>query len=284
MNKKSEINTMVHMGKISYINASPVYYGLDHGLLPDWLKMVSDVPSALNQQIKTGQIKVSPVSAAFYAMNHKELLLLPDLSISCRGRVLSVILASNYAIDDLNGKKVLFSRESASAASFLKMIFNQKKITPVFEIGDVNDFEAVSKSADAALVIGDAALTHPWNRVFENCSDLGQLWYEMTGLPFVFAVWVVRRSFANEQPETVTQIHKLLLESKRMGYQNLDKVVDAGKNKLLLKDSIINEYFDLLYCDLDNEKVKAMGMFFNFLFEQGIISEKAGIDFFSPVL
>ena len=94
----------VTMGKISYINASPVFYGLDHGLLPPWLKMESDVPSVLNRKIITGQIKISPISAAFYAMNHKELLLLPDLSISCHGRVLSVILASHYPIDDLEGK------------------------------------------------------------------------------------------------------------------------------------------------------------------------------------
>jgi chorismate dehydratase len=283
MNDNLKNQMIVHMGKISYINASPVYYGLDHGLLPQWLKMVADVPSVLNQQIKTGQIKVSPVSAAFYAMNHKDLLLLPDLSISCHGRVLSVILASNHAIEDLEGKKVIFSRESASAASFLKMIFNQRKITPVFEIGDVNDFKAVSKSADAVLVIGDAALKHPWGNAFENCIDLGQLWYEMTGLPFVFAVWVVRRSFANEQPGIVKQIHKLLLDSKKTGYENLDKVVQAGKDKLNVKHSLIKEYFDLLFCDLDNEKIKAMGLFFDSLFDQGIISEKVTINFFNSV-
>jgi chorismate dehydratase len=280
MNDNLKSHTMVNMGKISYINASPVYYGLDHGLLPHWLKMVADVPSALNQQIKTGQIKVSPVSAAFYAMNHKDLLLLPDLSISCRGRVLSVILASNHAIEDLEGKKVIFSRESVSAASFMKMIFHQRKITPVFEIGDVNDFEAVSKSADAVLVIGDAALKHPWSHAFENCIDLGQLGYEMTGLPFVFAVWVVRRSFANEQPEVVKQIHKLLLESKKTGYENIDKVIQAGKDKLHVKDSLLEEYFDLLYCDLDTEKITAMGLFFDSLFDHGIISEKVAINFF----
>src|SRR3989339_790671 len=107
------------MGKISYINASPVYYGLDNGLLPDWLEMDADVPSALNRKIIEGQIIISPISAAFYAMNHRELLLLPDLSISCHGRVMSVILASRYSIDELSGKTVRLSRESASAASFL---------------------------------------------------------------------------------------------------------------------------------------------------------------------
>ena len=272
----------IYMGKISYINASPVYYGLDHGLLPDWLKMVPDVPSVLNRKIKTGQIKVSPISAAFYAMNHRELLLLPDLSISCNGKVLSVILASNYAIDDLEGKKVMFSRDSASAASFLKMIFNQRKVTPVYEVGPVTNCQMVSKFVDAVLVIGDTALIHPWDQTFEYCIDLGQLWYEMAQLPFVFAVWAVRRSFAQKYPSRVKEIHKLLLESKKQGYQHIGKIVEAGTNKLNMDQSVIKEYFDLLYCDLDGNKIKAMQLFFDSLLDQGILNERADIEFFNP--
>jgi len=272
----------VKMGKISYINASPVFYGLDHGLLPDWLEMVADVPAALNRQIITGQIKVSPISAAFYAMNHKDLLLLPNLSISCHGRVLSVLLASNYPINELGGKKVFFSRESASAASFMKMIFNQRKIFPVFEVGDVNNFETVSGPADAVLVIGDFALKLPWDQNFEYVFDLGQLWYEMKQLPFVFAVWVVRRSFANKNPLVVKKIHELLLASKKQGYQNINAVIDAGKNKLDIKRSVIKEYFDLLYCDLDGKKIKAMELFFDSLFDQEILKERAELEFFNP--
>jgi len=272
----------VYMGKISYINASPVFYGLDHGLLPPWLKMVSDVPSVLNQKLITGQIKISPISAAFYAMNHRELLLLPDLSISCNGRVLSVILASNYEIDNLEGKKVMFSQDSASAASFLKMIFNQRKVSPLYEVGSVTHCQMVSKSVDAVLVIGDTALKHPWGQAFKYRIDLGQLWYEMTQLPFVFAVWAVMRSFAEKYPSRVKEIHNLLLESKRQGYQHIDKVIEAGKNKLNLEQLVIKEYFDLLYCDLDGQKIKAMQLFFDSLLDQGILNEKADMEFFNP--
>ena len=93
------------MGKITYINASPVYYGIDHGMQPDWLTLVPDVPAALNRQIATGKVDISPISAAFYALNHKDLLLLPDLSISCDGKVLSVICASRYPLEDLTGNQ-----------------------------------------------------------------------------------------------------------------------------------------------------------------------------------
>ncbi len=271
----------VKIGKISYINDAPVYFGLDHGLLPPWLEMVSDVPAVLNEKIKTGQIKISPVSAAFYAMNHREFLLLPDLSISCNGRVMSVILASNYKIDDLDAKKVIFSRESASAAAFLKMIFRRKKVSPIFEVGATNNYQKMALDADAALIIGDAALLHPWGQVFNYCIDLGRLWHDMTNLPFVFAVWVVRRSFAAENPYLTRKIHQLLLTSKELGYRNIDKVIDAGTNKLGLERSVIKEYFDLLYCDLDDKKIKAMALFFDYLVDQAILNEKVDIQFFN---
>ncbi len=274
------IDQHVHMGKISYVNASPVYYGLDRGLIPSWLKMVSDVPSVLNRKIKTGQIKVSPISAAFYAMNHKDLLLLPELSISCHGKVLSVILASNYKIGDLEGKKVRFSQESASAAALLKMIFHQRKIEPDYQVGDVSDFKTMAEQTDAALVIGDTALIHPWDQQFKYCFDLGQLWYEMTNLPFVFAVWAVRKSFAQKYPELVTKIHAALLASKKNGYKNIDQIIKDGKNKLGIPTDRVKHYFDLLYCDLDDQKIRAMKLFFDSLYERKILKEKVDVQFF----
>ncbi len=270
------------MGKISYINASPVYYGLDHGLLPDWLTLVSDVPSALNRKIIAGEIEISPISAAFYAMNHETLLVLPQLSISCHGKVLSVICASHYELDDLNHKTVMFSQESASAASFLKMIFSQRRIYPKFKVGDVGNMNQIPREVDAVLVIGDAALTQPWHQRFPHCFDLGGVWYEMTRLPFVFAVWAVRESFAQAHPDQVSQVLDLLLASKKMGYENIEKVIEAGQKKLNLDPSLVKTYYDLLICDLDSLKIKAMKLFFDSLYQQNILSTPVQVRFFDP--
>ena len=272
----------ISLGKISYINASPVYYGLDNGLLPDWLTMVPDVPSALNHKIITDQIEISPISAAFYAMNHEKLLLLPDLSISCHGNVLSVICASNYEIDDLDQKTVMFSQESASAASFLKMIFSQRQVYPDFKVGPVGDIDLIPSGVDAVMVIGDTALIQPWQERYVHCFDLGGIWYEMTRLPFVFAVWVVRESFAKKYPEQVGEVLALLHASKKQGYAHIDEVISAGTQKLNLSHSLVKRYYDLLICDLDPLKIKAMKIFFESLYEQKILDTPAKVRFFNP--
>ena len=271
----------VRMGKITYINASPVYYGLDNGLQPDWLTLVPDVPAALNRQIIAGGVDISPISAAFYAMNHEELLILPDLSISCDGEVLSVICASNYPLDELSGRQVMFSNESASGASFLKMIFAQRNITPEFRVGPVGDMTRIPRETDAVMVIGDAALTQAWEERFTYRFDLGGIWHEMTGLPFVFAVWVVRKAFADLYPDMVDTAHRLLLASQKEGEAHMDTVIRAGQEKLGLSHSLVKTYYDLLVCNLDPKKVKAMGMFFDSLYDQGILNDRADINFFN---
>jgi chorismate dehydratase len=269
------------MGRISYINASPVYYGLDHGLAPKWLTLVTDVPAALNRQITAGDIDISPISAAHYAMNHKDLLLLPDLSISCHGPVMSVLCATDVPLDELTGKTVMFSEESATAAAFLKMIFARRRVRPDFTTGSVGDINQIPADVDAVLVIGDAALTQPWLQRFSHCFDLGRIWYDMTGMPFVFAVWVVRRSFAAAHPGTVARALDLLVASRDAGYARLDAVIAAGMKKLNLSRSMVTEYYDRLYCDLDPQKTAAMTLFFDALYQQKMLPSPVEISFFT---
>ena len=272
--------TKLLLGKISYINASPVYYGLDNGLLPDWITMTKGAPSVLNKMIKNKELDISPVSAAFYAMNHKELMILPDLSISCFGNVLSVILMSNYKIKELNQKKVLLSKDSATAAALVKSIFSEKNIKPVFYTKKIHDIKDVSKDTDAILVIGDTALTKPWNSYFKYKFDLGNLWYKSTNLPFVFALWVVRKSYAEKHPKIVKKTIKLFYKSREQGFANMDTIIKQGIKKLNLNKSLVREYYDLLYCNLDDQKIKSLKLFFSFLHKQHILPEKVILDFF----
>ncbi|MCD4742791.1 MAG: menaquinone biosynthesis protein [Desulfobacteraceae bacterium] len=269
------------MGKISYINASPVFYGLDNGLLPEWLEMISKPPADLNRMIISNDIVISPISAAFYAMNHRDLLVLPDFSISCHGNVMSVILMSKYPLEGLDEKNIVLTEESATAASLIKMIFSKQNVNPNLEIRSIKSIDDVKDNVDGALIIGDAALTQPWESLFKYRIDLGDLWFKLTKLPFVFAIWVVRRSFAENEPQIVKNVIKLLNKSRGNGYDNIGKIIESGAKKLNLKQSFIKEYYNHLYCDFDLEKIKALEMFFKFLYEERILKEKVEVELFS---
>ncbi len=268
------------MGKIDYINTSPVYYGLDNGLLPDWIEMIEGPPAVLNAMIQNKKLDISPVSATFYAMNHNDLLVLPDLSISCYGEVLSVILMTNHPLDELNGKVVVLTRDSATSSSLVQLIMSEKGIVPEFITKKLKTLDDVPKNADAAMIIGDAAMTQPWEKRFKYRVDLGDLWYQTTGLPFVFALWVVRKDQVDKDHLVVKDALELFYKSRAAGYDNIDEVIKNGVNKLSLEESYIKRYFDLLLCDLDHLKIKALKQFFDSLYTHKILKEKVDVKFF----
>ena len=271
----------ISMGKIDYINASPVYYGLDHGLLPDWIEMLPHPPAVLNGMIENSNIEISPVSAGYYGTNYKDLLVLPDLSISCHGQVLSVILMSNYPIESLHEKKLLLTRDSATSSYLVKLIMAKKDVRPQYETCRLYSLSDVSEDADAAMIIGDAAMTQPWEDRFKYRFDLGEIWFNQTGLPFVFALWVVRKEFAENAHESVGKILELFYRSRTLGYDNIEKVISAGASKLNLDTAYVTKYFDLLKCDLDSIKIKALKKFFDLLYDHEILPEKVDVDFFA---
>ncbi len=268
------------LGKIDYINASPVYYGLDNGLQPHWLEMVEGPPAVLNRMIKAGKLEISPVSAAFYGMNHRDLLILPDLSISCNGRVLSVILMSNFPLENLNGKNIVLTEESATASALVRLMVHDKGITPKFYKKRIRNLDDIPENTDAALIIGDAALTLPWENCFRYRMDLGDIWFKEKNLPFVFALWVVRRSYALEHRKKVQAVLDLFYASRKKGYENLDRIIRSGADKLNLDEKIVREYYNLLICDLDEQKIKALKKFFDSLYRMNLFKDEVDLQFF----
>ena len=269
----------VKIGRISYINVAPVYYGLDRDLKQEWFDLVTAPPANLNKKLENGEIDISPVSSAAYAKNHDKWYLVPDLSISSFGEVMSVLLVSRNSINALDGKKIFLSEESASAASLVRYIFNRKGLQPEFISSRVLKPSDVKDSIDAALVIGDAALTEKWGEAFNFVYDLGEIWKDMTGLPFVFAVWAVRKDFANKYPEVLKEISRLFKLSKKDGRDNRSDIIQTAVNKTGLKLDICEKYFELLDCDFDKSHLKGLQCFFDGLYTIGIIKEKINPEF-----
>lgn len=279
MNKELEEIKTVRVGRISYINVAPVYYGLDRGLKPDWLDLVTAPPVELNTRLELGEIDISPVSSAAYAKNHDKWYMMPDLSISCFGEVMSVILVSRQPIDLLDKKKILLSEESASAASLVRYIFNKKDIQPEFISSQVLKPADIDTSASAALVIGDAALTEDWSSHFNHVYDLGEVWKELTGLPFVFAVWAVRKEFADKYPDLLKEISGFFVKSKQNGKENHNDIIEKAVDKTGLSYNDCMKYFELLSCDLNIDHRKGLKCFFDELYNCGIINNKIKPEF-----
>ncbi len=270
----------VRVGRISYMNVAPVYYGLNNGHKPDWMEMVSAPPSTLNTMLADGELDVSPVSSAAYARHQDDWLLLPDLSISCFGEVMSVLLVSRYPFEQLNGKPVMLTRESATAAALTRYLFASEGIAPRFETGKVRSVADLPEEAGAALVIGDAALKTRWSASFPYVWDLGRRWLEKTGLPFVFALWAVRRRFADEHPERVSAVMERFLHSRCEGLANICRILPEASERLGICRNTCRDYYDRLHYDLNPRQVSGLAWFFNGLYRERIISRPVRLSFF----
>ncbi len=278
--EKNKNNNHIKLGKISYMNVAPVYYGLDNGHKPSWLEIVSAPPSDLNLMLEKKELDISPISSVAYTRHHNEWLIMPGLSISCMGPVMSVILVSECPFYELSGKKILLTRESATAALLLRYLLACENIRPHMEKGIVGAPWDLRKNTPAALIIGDMALKIRWKDYFPYVYDLGEIWWKKTSLPFVFALWAVRKSFAMKNPHIVNDIIKKFEKSKAHGRKNMENIVSCASEFLGIPENMCGKYYSRLNYDLKNDQIKGLEHFFRGLYRENIISRPVKLSFF----
>ena len=234
----------MRIGRIGYINCAPVYGAIDRGIvkLPAGAQLVTGTPAELNDLLVAGELDVSVISAIEYARHARELVLLPDLAISCDGPVRSVALFSRRTVGQLDGRTVLLSASSRTSVALLELLCRDVwKIKPKFaEVrAEAQDLEALaSLPHEAVLVIGDAALRLAAAGTYPHRYDLGEEWKRWTGLPFVFAVWAARRASATVAQRAL----EALLASRAWGLEHLDDLAAEAARATQLPMAVCRLY------------------------------------------
>jgi chorismate dehydratase len=127
--------------------------------------------------------------------------------VSCDGAVMSILLFSKVPIEELNGRKVALTNTSATSQALLRILLNRKyHLSPEY-FESPPELGSMLLEADAALLIGDDALRSNYrlkDRLYVY--DLGQEWKDHTGEAMVFAVWAVRREFAQREREQLAGV------------------------------------------------------------------------------
>jgi chorismate dehydratase len=263
----------MRIGRIPYINCYPVYGAIDRGVVRLDAELVDGVPTDLNQRMASGELDISVVSAVEYARDSARYLLLPDLAISCDGPVRSVMLFSRRPASELGSRSVLVSRSSMTSVALLELLFESVwRTTPRFVPGDaeVSDVaESKDESTDARLVIGDAALVLGSQRDrYPHVYDLGQMWKEWTGQPFVFAVWVAQRT---TNVRKALNAHAGLIASRDWGLAHLPQLAEQAHLATGVSRSICTEYLSGLDYGLSYPHLAGLTEFYRRLVERGRI-------------
>ncbi len=274
MDQDSRIRT----GRISYVNVAPVYFGFDNGINAPGMEFITASPGVLNKMMARGELDISPVSSAAYAANYNKWLILPQLSISCSGPVMSVIFASCYPMEKLDGKRITLTADSATAAALCRMILASKGISPVFDTRNISDPADVSMS-DAVLIIGDLALSCGWAERYPYVWDIGELWYKQTGLPFVFALWCVTKSYAKKFPIRVQRALDAFHKSLKAGLEHIKEIEKGAAMALGISHMQARKYYKSLGYGLGEKELNGLEQFFEGLYENGLIEERIKMEF-----
>ena len=262
------------VGHIQFINCFPLFYGLIEKKFLLEIDLIKGNPTDLNRMLKDNLLDLGPVSSIAYARNYKEYYLMPDISVSCDGEVKSIYLFSKVPINELHQKKIALTNISATSHALLRLIMAKYyNASPEYFIS-TPELGAMLLEADAALLIGDDALRARYKHHQDlYVYDLGSEWKKFTGLPMVFAVWAIRKEFADKNIEQIKLIRDTFTDSIRFSLENIyDVSAKASQWEDFTADYLV-EYFNTLRFDFDKSKQEGLLEYYRQAKNQGLLEE-----------
>lgn len=271
----------LRIGRIAYLNVAPYFHYLaEQGFSGE---VVAGVPSALNRMLADGTIDACPSSSYEYGLHTDDYLLLPDHSISSIGPVHSVLLFTPGPMNDLSGQEIAITGESATSITLLQVLLME-----FCRVGEVSFkvpervVEACLQDGQSALLIGDRAL-----KTAQQCppgfqvTDLGALWYHFTGLPFVFALWIMRREAVEKYPDEVSALAMQLKATRDYAFDHLPEMaaslsVATGFSAVQLED-----YWRGISYDLTDGHLEGLRLYFALCRKHGLLEREPGFHFFA---
>ncbi len=240
---------MIHISVVSYLNSLPFVYGLEYYVQPGLIKLEKDSPATCAQKLLSGQVDIGLIPARCLPdLDTYEIL--SDYCIGANGHVGSVSLLSDVSINTI--EKLYVDQESRTSVALGDILLDEwwgvspKKYQLENET-QLNELPNLS----GAIVIGDKVLKYAHR--FKYNYDLSEEWFKMTGLAFVFAVWVsknpINKSFLevfNNALQKGLENRNLISVDKKRDFPHID----------------VHEYlYKKIDYLLDDKKLKSLELF-----------------------
>jgi chorismate dehydratase len=256
----------LRLGHITYSNCFPVHAGIVDGGMGEGLEVTEGVPGELNALLARGEIDVAPSSSIEFARHAERYLIIPDLVIGSRGAVRSILFLSRVAPEGLAGKTVAMPTSSATSVVLLKILLRVRWGADArFVDFDQARDDPFAGGADAALFIGDVALRGGLHPEIPYRFDLGEVWWEQTGLPFAFAVW---QAGAGSE-SALAGLHRTLLASRGYGVTHRAELARRWAGHFGFDAGFLESYWNGLAFDLDLSMIDGLRAFYALAAEIG---------------
>lgn len=264
-------NPLPRVAASSYLNTAPLIWSFIFGTQRALVELVTDTaPARCADMLSKGEVEVALVPVIEYHRLH-DATIVPDVCVGSRSAVRSVVLASS--VNNLKKvKRVALDNSSRTSVALVKIIFREfLGFEPEWETSPP-DLKSMLSRADAALIIGDPAMTMPRDRL--SVFDLATLWHDYTGLGFVFAMWMART-------ESVQASRAINFSSARdEGLAHLDEITAQYQTQLGLSAEEIRTYLTRnIAFQMDEEMQRGLQLYFDLAQKHNLIGDLKKIEF-----
>ena len=221
----------MRIGIVHYINSRPLSRGLLRREAGAAFSCELLPPATIADRLRDGTLDAGLVPSIELA-RIPGLEVVPGLAIAAMHEVRSVLLVSKVPVGEIGS--VALDENSRTSAALVRLLLEERYgLSPEYRPAAA-DLEAMLRDNDAALLIGDPALVVPRERYV--VLDLAGEWLEMTGLPFVFAVWAARSG-------TGAGLAAALHASYEIGLAELDEIVAETAAESGLPAPVLRDYY-----------------------------------------
>lgn len=271
--RKRQARKLVYrVGCVSFLNSKPLIDGLEEAA-PD-LKVRLAVPSALLELLEGGKVDVALCPAIDYFRSKHPLMIVPSGGIGCDGTTLTVRLFSQVPLKQIT--QVHVDTDSHTSVALLRVIlarcYGAEPRLVAFHATDGTDV-AAGNWPQAMLLIGDKVVTGSPPAVrYPHQLDLGHGWKELTGLPFVFAVWMARAG------TDLGDLPNVLRERRQENCGRIDELVSRHAAPHGWPDDLARSYLGQWLCyEIGPRQLEAIERFGQLCAEAGLIPQPASL-------
>ena len=267
-NSEGHEPALVRLGAVSYLNSRPLIQDLQE-LLPG-SSIELDYPSRLADALSDHSLDIALIpSIEYFRRDGYEIV--SNACVAARGPVMSVKLYCRVHPGDV--KRIAMDEGSRTSATLARVILAERYgAFPESEPLSMDSLTTDS-NADAVLLIGDRAMHSPDENFFE-VMDLGEMWYEWTGLPFVFAMWV------GHTDSELTGVAAALNESRDRGLAAVQTIARSEAPKLGISEAVAVEYLTQnLHYTMTSAERSGLQLFHDLASNHNLVNQNANLVF-----
>lgn len=255
----------------SYLNTAPLIWSFTQGSQRDAVELFTDTaPARCASMLANGEVDAALVPVIEY-QRIPNIAIVPGVCVGSKTAVRSVVLVTRK--NNLKKvERVALDESSRTSVALVKILFREfLGFEPQWKTA-APEVKSMLASADAALIIGDPAMTIPRDhfRVF----DLATLWHEFTGFGFVFAMWMARRDSA----EKIRAIN--FAAARDEGVRNVDHIASSYARQIGLSRAEVTTYLtENIVFSVDDQMQKGLTRYFELAHKHELISELKTLEF-----